>query len=112
MAQRFKAEQLQEMIRSLVRKEMRENLAEMMNEILSERYLKKLAKQLIETGVPRGVGGDILDIQGEDPVDRPTPGNMGQSDEWPYRTHPSKHDDKVDESKTGPMSMFFEGTRQ
>lgn len=121
MAQRFKAEQLKEMIRSLVREEIKQVVAETINEVLSERYLRKLAES-VAVSRPRGVAS--LEQMGDDAIEEPPPHPLANSREWPFDKHPMKHDDHVstehgedqedtDYRKRGddPMSMFFEGVR-
>lgn len=108
MAKRVKAVDLQEMIRSIVRQEIKEVVSQTINEVLSERYLKKLAES-VAVARPRGVAS--LEQMGEDAIEESPPRALGQSDEWPYRRHPMKHDDEIDEARVGDLqSLMFEGT--
>jgi len=111
MAQRFKANDLREMIRSIVRDELREGVAQMVSDVLSERFLRQLAEVAVSR--PRGVG-DTMHIQGDDYREELAPTPLENSEEWPFQKHPMKHDDSVDEgeARTGPLdSIFFEGTK-
>jgi hypothetical protein len=107
MAQRFKANDLKEMIRTIVKQEIRQVVVETINEVLSDRYLRRLA-ETVAVSRPRGVAS--LEQMGEPALEEDPPRALEQEDEWPYRKHPLKHDDEIDES-SDPMVMFFEGTK-
>ncbi len=118
MAQRFKAEQLKEMIRTLVREEIREVVGETINEVLSERYLRKLAESAVSAR-PRGVSD--LDIQGdEEEPDEDVPHalansilGVGQEDpafkKVPREDHVRQFHEG--EERDEILGLFFEGTR-
>lgn len=120
MAQRFKANDLKEMIRAIVREEIRDVVGQTINEVLSERYLKEVARKMTEAVAyarPRGVAS--LEQMGDDAIEEPPPHPLANSQEWPFAKHPMKHDDYVptqndedqERDKEDPMSIFFEGTR-
>ncbi len=118
MAQRFKAEQLKEMIRTLVREEIREVVVATINEVLTERYLRKLAESVVSAR-PRGVSD--LDIMGdEEEPDEETPGPLSNSILAPGQENPRfkkvPKDDGVRQFHEGMdrnsmISLFFEGTK-
>lgn len=118
MGQRFKAEQLTEMIRTLVRAEIKEVVTQTINEVLSERYLKRLAESVVSSR-PRGVAD--LDIQGDDEEpDEETPHALENNILAPGEENPvfkkvpdDDHVRQVDEGekRNEMLSLFFEGTR-
>lgn len=125
MAQRFKAEQLREMIRALVREEMSAVVKETISEVLSERYLKHLAEAASR---PRGVGPTLHIADGDSSEEEGVPEVLANTTQGIYSRHPSKHSDSIDgdeDEPVGPslttipeghdrnefMSKFFEGTR-
>lgn len=126
MAQRFKAEQLKEMIRVLVREELTGAVKSAINEILSERYLKQIAE--VAASRPRGVGRTLHIADGDDNYDEGTPEILANTTQGIYGKHPMKHDDRLEDDEPeeqGPtlttipegierddmMAKFFEGTR-
>lgn len=126
MAQRFKADQLKEMIRLLVREELTGAVKAAINEILSERYLRQIAE--VAASRPRGVGRTMHIADGDDNDDEGTPEILANTTAGIYNKHPMKHDDHLDDDEpelAGPsittipeglerddmMAKFFEGTR-
>lgn len=125
MAQRFKAEQLKEMIRVLVREEIRSVVKETINEVLSERYLQKLAE--VAASRPRGVGRTMHIADGDDQEDEGTPEILRNDSDGIYTKHPMKHSDGLEDDEPEQLapvsfvpegmernemiSLMFEGTR-
>jgi hypothetical protein len=126
MAQRFKAEQLKELIRILVREELTGAVKQAINEILSDRYLQQIAEAAASR--PRGVGRTMHIADGDDNYEEGTPEILSNTTMGIYNKHPMKHDDRLEDDEpelVGPSistipegidpndmrSLFFEGTR-
>ena len=126
MAQRFKAEQLKEMIRVLVREEIKDVVKATINEVLSERYLKELAE--VAASRPRGVSRTLHIADGDDAEEEGVPQILANTTRGIYGRHPIKHSDSIDDDEAGQegpkvttipegherdefMSLFFEGTK-